>query len=252
MTFRSYLICATPRSGSTLLCDLLTATGAAGRPQSYFRKQDLADWSRRFGVAPEPDPGDFGIAYLDAVLEQGTAGVGVFGCRLMWETLEEIQVRFGVLFPGLAGDAARIERAFGPTLYVRLSRADKVAQAVSLVKAEQSGLWHRNSDGTPREGPDRPQPTFYDAASIAELVDALQRQDAAWDAWFADNGIAAVRIGYDALVADPREAAAAVLSALGLERALAAKVRPRTAKLADDESLTWARRFRAEQASNPS
>src|SRR4051812_39199959 len=32
----SYLVCATPRSGSTLLCELLSATGVAGRPQEYF------------------------------------------------------------------------------------------------------------------------------------------------------------------------------------------------------------------------
>ena len=32
----SYLVCATPRSGSTLLCDLLDQTGAAGHPEEYF------------------------------------------------------------------------------------------------------------------------------------------------------------------------------------------------------------------------
>src|SRR4028119_1183918 len=32
----SYLICATPRSGSTLLCDALGRTGIAGRPAEHF------------------------------------------------------------------------------------------------------------------------------------------------------------------------------------------------------------------------
>src|SRR5919202_4203540 len=32
----SYLVCATPRSGSTLLCDVLTSTGVAGRPQEFW------------------------------------------------------------------------------------------------------------------------------------------------------------------------------------------------------------------------
>jgi N-sulfoglucosamine sulfohydrolase len=32
----SYLICATPRSGSTLLCDALEGTGIAGRPAEHF------------------------------------------------------------------------------------------------------------------------------------------------------------------------------------------------------------------------
>jgi LPS sulfotransferase NodH len=33
---RSYLVCATPRSGSTLVCHALTETGVAGHPEEYF------------------------------------------------------------------------------------------------------------------------------------------------------------------------------------------------------------------------
>lgn len=33
---RSYLVCATPRSGSTLVCHALGETGVAGRPEEYF------------------------------------------------------------------------------------------------------------------------------------------------------------------------------------------------------------------------
>src|SRR5690349_2818921 len=32
----SYLVCATPRSGSTLVCHALEETGVAGRPEEYF------------------------------------------------------------------------------------------------------------------------------------------------------------------------------------------------------------------------
>ena len=32
----AYLVCATPRSGSTLLCEALKGTGVAGRPEEYF------------------------------------------------------------------------------------------------------------------------------------------------------------------------------------------------------------------------
>src|SRR4051795_11891381 len=31
-----YLVCATPRSGSTLLCESLAATGVAGHPDEFF------------------------------------------------------------------------------------------------------------------------------------------------------------------------------------------------------------------------
>ena len=33
---RSYLVCATPRSGSTMVCKALWETGVAGRPEEYY------------------------------------------------------------------------------------------------------------------------------------------------------------------------------------------------------------------------
>ncbi len=48
----SYIICATPRTGSTFLCDLLAATGVAGAPDSFFMRDVdpvwAEDWMRRF------------------------------------------------------------------------------------------------------------------------------------------------------------------------------------------------------------
>ncbi len=246
MPFRSYFLCATPRSGSTLLCDVLTETGVAGRPASYFRKEDVPLWSQRLGVPLQADPFDYGAAYLEAVVGHGSAGTDLFGCRIMWGSLGELSARLGPLGDGLEGDAARIERAFGPTLYMHLSRADKLAQAISLVKALQTGLWHMNGDGSMREGVAAPRRASYDASLIAEHLEAMRRDDAAWHAWFAENRIAPLRLTYETLIADPRHAVADILSALGLDRSLASKVAPRTAKLADDESEDWARRFRAQ------
>src|ERR1044072_368115 len=39
---KSILVCATPRSGSTLLCALLDGTGVAGRPQEFFERLSSA------------------------------------------------------------------------------------------------------------------------------------------------------------------------------------------------------------------
>ncbi|MGZ4261677.1 MAG: Stf0 family sulfotransferase, partial [Solirubrobacteraceae bacterium] len=33
---KAYLVCATPRSGSTLLCEMLRETGRAGVPLEHF------------------------------------------------------------------------------------------------------------------------------------------------------------------------------------------------------------------------
>src|SRR5580700_5559501 len=43
----SYLVCATPRSGSTLLCHALDETGVAGHPQEYFEALSRSGLPRR-------------------------------------------------------------------------------------------------------------------------------------------------------------------------------------------------------------
>lgn len=45
-----YILCGTPRSGSTLLCGLLNAAGQMGAPDSVFRRQILSRWAREWGL----------------------------------------------------------------------------------------------------------------------------------------------------------------------------------------------------------
>src|SRR4051812_14956062 len=52
----SYLVCATQRSGSTLLCELLKGTDVAGVPDEYFealRSTGLARQPREYFETPE-------------------------------------------------------------------------------------------------------------------------------------------------------------------------------------------------------
>ncbi|HEY9010911.1 MAG TPA: Stf0 family sulfotransferase [Devosia sp.] len=248
MHFAGYVICATPRSGSTLLCDLLTATGVAGRPNSFYRRQSIANWIERFGLSTAGGTGgpDFERAYLAATIAEGTGDTGCFGTRMMAETRGELLARLDGLYPGLPTDVARFEAAFGPLLYIHLSRPDRLAQAISRVRAEQTGLWHMNADRSERERVKQPQPAVYDADRLAAEIDAIVADDTGWNAWFRQQGIEPVRVTYEELAADPRAVIARILLALGRDPSAAAGITPRTAKMADAESAAWAARFLAE------
>ena len=244
---QSYVICATPRSGSTLLCDLLAASGVAGRPASYFRRQSIAHFAQRLRVPSleTVDGKEFNQAYLAAVKREGTAGTGLFGVRLMWETVEELSRLLDALYPGLLDDAARFGAAFGPTIYVHLSRRDKIAQAVSLQKALQTGLWHVAADGSDRERTMPPTAPVYDVERIDDQVAELMADDQAWANWFERHRIEPVVVNYERLSAEPQTILGQLLAAFGQDPALAAKVAPQTQKMADAESLEWASRYRA-------
>ena len=250
--FDGYIICGTPRTGSTLLCNLLASTKTAGNPDSFYGRQFISAWAEEWHL-PARDAmseRDFNIAYLKAAITAGKGGTGIFGLRLMRENLDELSAILDQVFPQLPSDRACIERAFGRILYIHLSRKDKLAQAISLVKAEQTGLWHIAPDGTEIERLAPPEEPQYDFSRINREVLELERYDAAWNSWFDAQGIEPLRIGYETLSANPAAALTGICEALGVQPLNARDVRPGVAKLADETSVDWMRRYRSDAGDN--
>ena len=161
---RSYLVCATPRSGSTLLCETLEQTGVAGRPREYFEALKETGVPRRpreyFWGLRSPEvlrllPHDAQLdrdservatwnrddyaRHLDASIEQGTTANGVFGAKMMWGYFDDfLELTRGIPRFGGMGDGSLLNAAFPELQYVFVSRSDKVRQAVSLWRALQT------------------------------------------------------------------------------------------------------------------
>lgn len=248
--FDGYIICGTPRTGSTLLCKLLASTKTAGDPHSFYRQQDVWEWAEEWNLPDRDTMGEleFNVAYLNAAIAAGKGGTGIFGLRLMHENLDELSAILDRIFPQLPSDRARLEKAFGHILYIHLSREDKLAQAVSLIKAEQTGLWHIAPDGTEIERVAPPKEPQYDFERIQREVTELEAYDAAWNIWFAEQGITPLRVGYERLSSNPATTLLGICEALGVQAPDAEDVRLGVAKLSDDTSLDWVRRYRRDAA----
>jgi LPS sulfotransferase NodH len=250
--FDSYIICGTPRTGSTLLCDLLASTKRAGAPDSFYGRKFMPDWAVAWHL-PEPSTmseRDYAIAYLYAAMRAGKAGTSIFGLRLMRENLDELSALFDLVYPGLPSDKARFDKAFGKILYIHLFRENKLEQAISYVKAEQTGLWHVAPDGTEIERLAPPQERRYDFARLKAEVEKLEAYDAAWHTWFAAQGLTPLTIGYETLAADPAASLIRICDALGIAAPKAAEVRPGVAKLSDETSRDWMRRYYEDSAAD--
>lgn len=253
MTFNAYIICGTPRTGSTLLCDLLASTKRAGNPDSFYGRKFLAWWAKEWNL-PSPETMSeraYNIEYLNMAIKVGKGGTEIFGLRLMRENLGELSETLDQIHPGLASDRARLEKAFGNILYLHLSREDKLAQAVSLIKAEQTGLWHVAPDGTEIERLAPPKDPEYDFERISRELAELESYDVAWNSWFAEQQITPLRIGYETLSADPAATLSRICAALGVPAPNPDDVKPGVAKLSDAISLDWMRRYRSEIALSP-
>lgn len=227
-----------------MLCDLMAATGVLGRPASFYRPESISDWSIRLSVDTEVSNAEFERAYLAAIRSHGADATGMFGLRVMWDTMGGLIDRLSSIFPDDQSDAALFETAFGRPLYIHLTRADKVAQAVSLVRAEQSGLWHLASDRSVRQGARHPNKNHYDADAIEKEVEALTRDETAWRSWFAAHDLTPVPVVYERLASDPQAEVTTILKAIGQDTSISQTLEPITAKIGDAESRSWIERYR--------
>ena len=258
----SYLVCATPRSGSTLLCRALDGTGIAGHPEEYFealrksgaprRPHEYFDPERHANIverlafrempegAPQPSPlwhPDTYDRYLEWAIDEGTTPNGVFGAKLMWGYLGD----FAELLRGIDGMAGRplpelLSSAFPGLRYVRITREDKVRQAVSLWKAVQTQAWR--SEGEQQRAPGF-EPVFSFRA-INYLVRLLTAHDASWDAYFLGLGHQPLKITYEDLARDTELVVREVLEYLGIPAPDGLEIRsPGLSIQADAVSEQW-------------
>lgn len=262
---RSYLVCATPRSGSTLLCQALAETGVAGRPEEYFEAR------RRTGVPRSPrgyfrdytdaeelplpderppgpdysslrDVGDY-REHLAAALTNGIGPNGVFGAKLMWMHVKDFVVLARTL-PELDGAGfAEILTTLFPSLdYVWVCRHDDVRQAVSLWRAIQTQAWRSGEGGAGAHTPE------YHFGAIHHLVSKMRSDNDAWRSWFAGQSIEPLELPYEDIATDLPGAVRAVLGRLGVDAAGAELPQPPLRRQSDELSEEWIERYRRDVA----
>jgi LPS sulfotransferase NodH len=272
---RSYLVCATQRSGSTLLCELLKDTGVAGRPHEFFEAM------RDTGVPPHPRDFLHGLAtpeacrirddpqppvapaysslaglahyreHLERTFALGTTANGVFGAKLMFNQLEELHALAGRLpeFSGLEIDAL-LARLFEAPRYIWISRRDVVRQAVSMWKALQTRRWRAGAgdgDEAPT-GPHRPI-AQYQFEAIDHLVRRFQAEEGGWRRFFSMHGIEPLIIAYeDQLVFDPDGTIHRTLEWLGVSPPPEWRAGQVTRRQSDTHSDDWVAAYHRDRA----
>jgi len=223
---------------------LLASAGVAGRPESYFRRQGQQDYAVQWGISRSPDGGFRYADYVRAALAAGRTDNGVFAARMMWETLEEVVGELGMMNPDLSGDGiGLLARAFGRVRFVYLRRDDVVAQAVSLLRAEQTGVWHDPVQTTRAEPGHGAQ---FDFDQVHQRVQMIGQHNSAWQEWFSAAGIEPFAVLYEELAADPAGITRRILDFLGLDLPPGRELLVQHRRLADELSAQWTARYEAE------
>jgi len=167
-----YMIASTPRSGSTMLSMRLWRTGRLGAPLEYFNFANvMPKLQLRFGSTSLD-------AYMRMLARARTSPNGVFGFKAHWTHIQ---------FMLIAG----LWTTLRPERIVRVRRRDRLAQAVSLTIATQTGRFS-SLDG---ESDD----LVYDPAQIQASWDYIERSEAAWDGFLEPCGADLREVDYDDL-----------------------------------------------------
>jgi LPS sulfotransferase NodH len=197
------LILSTPRTGTNLLGDALRQ--AAGL--------DPDEW-----LHPDDRPGPDGRTGLDAAV----------AARGLKAHLGQMEAR-GLL------DRPPNELLPGCRV-IRLSRRDRLRQAVSLMRAQQTGQWR--SVETPCRDPE------YDRAAIARALADLDRWEMGLNSYCDRHCIRPYQVWYEDLAADPQGVVSGVLAYLGVDPHT--PWRTELVRQADSLTEEWLERFLTE------
>ena len=228
---------------------MLAATNSAGKPDSHFHTPSVERWLAVYELSETvfASRREALRAVFEAAIARGLADTDNFGLRMQRGSFDYFMKQLALLSPGRMNDVERIESVFGQTTFIYLTRPDRVDQAISRLRAEQTGLWHRRSDGSELERLAPPKEPHYDAEEIARHIEELSALDTSWERWFEQEALEPLRITYDALSDDPQQVLSEVLIAIQCDPRMAEFVDTPTAKLADGESRKWKLHFQEER-----
>ena len=232
---KSYFICMTPRSGSTLLSQALTNTGLAGKPDEHFYHRETPE-NPQGSIIPDY------LAYIQKIQAETTTPNGVFGTKIgggIWERfMERLRTIEGYSHKPAV---SMIAEQFPNPHYIWLTRRNKVRQAVSHWRAIQSGRWHSPLAIQKNE-------LEYKFEAIDHLVQELIIREAVWSEYFTFCKITPFVIVYEDFVLNYEATIKAVLAFLDIETEFELPIRSTNyQKLADTLSEEWVQRYRQEK-----
>jgi LPS sulfotransferase NodH len=214
---RRYAVLSSPRSGSTMLCSALIASGHAGYPMEYLNARNIACYREVRGHWSVTES-------MRDFERRRTSGNGCFGMKL--HASQYVAV-FGTQ---MSEDQPGIKFLRGFDRFILCHRRGKVEQAISRILANERQLWTYEGTGDPAFAERRFQPDDVDRISteMARLAD----EERFWREIVEKLGLVAIDVAYEDLANDESTTLARAFSFLGLPTP-DASVRPTTRRLAD-------------------
>jgi len=243
LTDKTIILCATQRSGSTMIIEDMRNTGQLGSPEEWF-----VPW----------DPEKKDIVWrdqLDGVLHRAGRGSGVQAIKVMANQLAKVdRCLSGNSEP--SRDFGSFRRAFPDAVWVKIARGDVIYQAISRLMARQTGVNHatQNADDEHFAGnllkgyaSDYNEKTTYKFDVILREINSITLENLAWTAFFSAHGIEPLSLVYEEFSKDQDmthlDRMASVIGFSGVEKRERSMV-----KVGNQKNREWHERFLSDVA----
>lgn len=242
----SYLMCATPRTGTHLLCFALADLGIAGRPEEYLIDFEHPTWTFwENGPVARANGARTRDEFLDVVKRVGASDNGVLGVKVMFEHLHKIVSNFQEM-PQYAGlDRASIFHAAFPNLHViDVKRRDRLRQAISYVRLVQTGVFVVTNDWQPESAGE----PVYDFEMINAVIARIEDGERGWAEFYNELGLKPYEIVYEDLLTTEgmNRTLRGVVRHLGIEPNFDTPPAQRSIVQADALTEEWVARYLAD------
>lgn len=184
----SYAIVSTPRSGSTALCELLSATKIAGFPIEHFRES-----SQVLTQYCQLDP----VRYLRLLMTSKKTENAVFGTKFISRFLE-----------GHINENNELIYLLKNFKFIYLIRRDKLSQVVSEFIAAKTNMWHIYSERQAQNYQDKLERLKIEDSDLIQLHKMYKnclREEKFLENLFDRYQIFPLTVEYEKFVADPEE-----------------------------------------------
>lgn len=194
------IICATMRSGSTMICEDMRNTKSLGRAKEF-----LMNWRPRGAM-------DF-REQLAKIIDENCSDNGVFSVKVMSKYLPFIEdclakdsnvTGSDTFFPNFAN-------AFDNPIWIYLKREDILGQAISRYISNATGVFHNlESQGHSKSAQilsEKGEKNYnkdinYNYGLINISLQNSAREHTIWDHFFKTNGIEPIRLTYEDCIDD--------------------------------------------------
>ncbi len=240
---KSYIVCSTGRSGSTLLCKTLEKTGCCGKPQEYFHLQTM----ERLQIYKDSETF---INYCNSILKEGLTEDGTFGIKMhWWQMYNFFKVARKFLDVSEKTDLEILNYIFPNPNFIYIWRRDLTQQAVSTVIALQTKQWakpkqkeNKNNDKAKKIN----DKLKFQPLKIYRWEQGFADQNRRWREFLTDNNLDYREVVYEDFVANFDQQITEVIDYLGVDqKTINDKIEPPLQRQASEINQKFLQRYKS-------